>query len=252
MTIKGFFLVIFTTSILACHAAPKTQPIVDGLTNVKPDPQQQLVIREVVNLIESYHYKQIPINDSISSLILDKYIKSLDPGKNYFLSGDIKAFEKYRYILDDDFKNGDLSGPFYIYNVYAKRLNEYFTYSLAQIKTKFDFNQADSYVFDREKMPWATSSAALNDIWTKRVKYELVNLNLAGTTETKNIETLTKRYHDLQSQASKTNNEDVFQILMNAFTESMDPHTNYFIPTRAAEFNEEMARSFEGIGARLQ
>ncbi|MFC3561681.1 carboxy terminal-processing peptidase [Pedobacter jamesrossensis] len=250
--LKRIFFVFFTAAVLACHAAPKTQPIVDGVTNVKPDEQQQLVIKEVVNLIESYNYKKLEINDSISSLILDKYIKSLDQGKNYFLASDIKEFEKYRYTLDDDFKNGDLSGPFFIYNVYAKRLNEYFSYSLAQIKNKFDFNQTDSYTYDREKMPWAASSTALNDTWKKRVKYELINLNLAGTAQAKNVETLTKRYQNLQSQTAKTNNQDVFQILMDAFTESIDPHTNYFNPVNAVAFNEDMSRSFEGIGARLQ
>lgn len=250
--LKRIFFVIFTAAVLACHAEPKPQPIVEGVTNVMPDEQQKLVIKEVVNLIESYNYKKIQINDSISSLILDKYIKSLDPGKNYFLASDIKEFEKYRTTLDDDFKNGDLSGPFYIYNVYAKRLNDYFKYSLVQIKSKFDFNQNDTYVYDREKLPWAASSTALNETWKKRVKYELINLNLAGTAQDKNVETLTKRYQNLQSQTSKTNNQDVFQILMDSFTESVDPHTNYFVPTRATEFNEEMSRSFEGIGARLQ
>ncbi|XZQ02983.1 carboxy terminal-processing peptidase [Pedobacter sp. MW01-1-1] len=250
--LKRIFFVIFTAAVLACHASPKEQPIVDGVTNIKPDEQQQLVIREVVNLIESYNYKKIQINDSISSLILDKYIKSLDQGRNYFLASDIKEFEKYRYTLDDDFKNGDLSAPFYIYNVYAKRLNEYFTYSLGQIKTKFDFTKDESYVYDREKLPWAASITTLNDTWKKRVKYELVNLNLTGTAESKNIVTLEKRYKDLQSQTQKTNNQDVFQILMDSFTESIDPHTNYFNPTNTVAFNEEMARSFEGIGARLQ
>lgn len=250
--LKRIFFVIFTAAVLACHADPKPQPIVEGVTNVMPDEQQKLVIKEVVNLIESYNYKKIQINDSISSLILDRYIKALDQGKNYFLASDIKEFEKYRTTLDDDFKNGDLSGPFYIYNVYAKRLNEYFKYSLAQIKTKYDFNQNDTYVYDREKLPWAVSSTALNETWKKRVKYELINLNLAGTAQEKNVETLTKRYQNLQSQTSKTNNQDVFQILMDAFTESVDPHTNYFVPARATEFNEEMSRSFEGIGARLQ
>ena len=249
--LKNIFFTILTAVVLACHAAPKPQPVVDGVTNIMPDEQQQIVIKEVVNLIESYNYKKIKINDSISSLILDKYIKSLDQGKNYFLASDIKDFEKFRYTLDDDFKNGDLSAPFFIYNVYAKRLNEYFNYSLSQIKKKFDFNQNDTYVYDREKLPWATSAAVLNDTWGKRVKYELINLNLAGTDQAKNVETLTKRYENLKSQTSKTNNQDVFQILMDAFTETIDPHTNYFNPSNATAFNEDMSRSFEGIGARL-
>lgn len=252
MMLKRIFFVVFSAAILACQAAPKPQPLVDGITNIKPDEQQNIVIREVVSLIENYNYKKIAINDSISSVVLDKYIKALDQGRNYFLASDIKEFEKYRYTLDDDFKNGDLSGPFYIFNVYAKRLNEYFSYSLSQFNNKFDFTKDDTYVYDREKLPWASSISVLNDTWKKRVKYELVNLNLAETKESKNVETLIKRYQNLKSQAAKTNNQDVFQILMDAFTESIDPHTNYFVPTKAKEFNEEMSRSFEGIGARLQ
>ncbi len=250
--LKRILLVTFTAAVLACSAAPKPQQIVEGIPNIKPDEQQGLVCKEVVALIENYNYKKIKVNDSISSVVLDKYVKSLDPTRSYFLSSDIKEFEKFRNTLDDDFRIGDLSAPFYIFNVYLKRYNEGIDYALSQIKNKFDFSGNDTYVYDREKMPWATSQSALNDLWKKRVKYELVNLDIAGTPAAKNAETLTKRYQSLKSQVSKLNNQDVFQSIMDAFTEAIDPHTNYFVPAKAQEFNEEMARSFEGIGARLQ
>lgn len=250
--LKRILMVTFTAAVLACQAAPRQQPRVDGTPNITPAEQQGLVCKEVVALIENYNYKKIKLNDSISSLILDKYIKALDGSRNYFLASDIKNFEQYRNTLDDDFRNGDLSAPFYIFNVYLKRYNEWINYSLAQVKGKYDFNENDTYVYDREKMPWPASTAVLNDIWKKRVKYELVNLQIAGTTEAKNAETLTKRYQNLKSQISKINNQDVFQTIMDAFTETIDPHTNYFNPSNAQAFNEEMARSFEGIGARLK
>jgi carboxyl-terminal processing protease len=47
------------------------------------------------------------------------------------------------------------------------------------------------------------------------------------------------------------NNQDVFQIFMDAFTEAIDPHTNYFNPANAANFNIDMSRSLKGIGASL-
>ncbi|WP_316837489.1 carboxy terminal-processing peptidase [Pedobacter nutrimenti] len=250
--LKRILMVTFTAAVLACQAAPRQQPRVDGTPNITPAEQQGLVCKEVVALIENYNYKKIKLNDSISSLILDKYIKALDGSRNYFLASDIKNFEQYRNTLDDDFRNGDLSAPFYIFNVYLKRYNEWINYSLAQVKGKYDFNENDTYVYDREKMPWPASATVLNDIWKKRVKYELVNLQIAGTTEAKNAETLTKRYQNLKSQISKINNQDVFQTIMDAFTETIDPHTNYFNPSNAQAFNEEMARSFEGIGARLK
>ncbi|WP_432709626.1 carboxy terminal-processing peptidase [Pedobacter sp.] len=250
--LKRILLVTFTAAVLACQASPKQQPVVEGIPNIKPAEQQSLVAREVVALIENYNYKKLKLNDSISSLVFDNYIKALDPSKNYFLSSDIKAFEKYRNTLDDDFRNGDLSGPFFIFNVYLKRYNDWINYSISHVKQKYDFSKDETYVFDREKMPWANTAAELQDIWRKRVKYELVNLKIAGTDDEKNIETLTKRYTNLKSQVSKINNQDVFQSIMDAFTVTIDPHTNYFNPSNAQAFSEDMARSFEGIGARLQ
>jgi len=250
--LRRVLMITFTAAALACSASPKAQKMVDGVQNIKPDEQQSLVIREVVQLIENYNYKKIKINDSISSIILDRYIKQLDPSKYYFLASDIKEFEKYRTTLDDDFRIGDLSGPFYIFNVYLKRYDERIKYSLAQVKGKYDFSQNETYTYDREKMPWINNAAGLDDVWKKRVKYELVNLKIAGTDDAKNIETLTKRYQNLQSQAAKFNNQDVFQIVMDSFTEAIDPHTNYFNPRNAETFTQEMSRSIEGIGATLQ
>ncbi len=250
--LKKILLVTFTAAVLACHAAPKPQQLVQGISNIMPDEKQALVCKEIVALIENYNYKKIKVNDSISSKVLDKYIKELDPYKYYFQASDIKEFEKFRFTLDDDFRNGDLNGPFYIFNVYLKRYNEFINFAFTQIKIKQNFNANETYVFDREKMPWAKSKTEIDDLWRKRVKYELVNLKIAGTPEAKNAETLTKRYEALKSQASKLNNQDVFQTIMDAFTETIDPHTNYFNPSNAQQFNEDMARSFEGIGARLQ
>lgn len=250
--LRRVLIITFTAAALACSASPKPQKMVDGVQNIKPDDQQSLALRQVVGLIENYNYKQIKINDSISSIVLDRYIKALDPSKYYFLASDIKEFDKFRTSLDDDFKIGDLSAPFYIFNVYLKRYNERIDYSISQIKAKYDFNQNDTYVYDREKMPWIASTSGLDDIWKKRVKYELVNLKVTGADPTKNVETLTKRYQGLKTQAAKFNNQDVFQILMDAFTEAIDPHTNYFNPRNAEAFNQEMSRSIEGIGATLQ
>jgi carboxyl-terminal processing protease len=249
--LRRILFVTFTAAVLACSAAPKPQQLVEGIPNIKPDEQQGLVCKEVVALIENYNYKKIQLNDSISSLILDKYIKSLDPSKYYFLASDIKDFDQFRSTLDDDFRNGDLSAPFYIFNVYLKRYNEWVEFSLANLKNKYNFNSNDNYVYDREKLPWVASRAAMDDVWQKRLKYEMINLQIAGTAEAKNIETLTKRYQSLKSQVTKINNQDVFQTMMDALTETIDPHTNYFNPSNAAAFNEDMARSFDGIGARL-
>lgn len=250
--LKKIFLALFIAGALACKADPRVTAKVEGVENLKPDPQQSMITRELVNLIENFHYKKVGLNDSISNVIFTKYLEMLDPTHSYFLSSDVKEFEKYRHTFDDDLAEGDLTAPFYIYNVFQKRYNERINYSLSQIGKQFDFTKNETYTYNREKLPYFASLNEANANWQKRIKYELLNLKLAGSDQAKNAETLKQRYQNLLSQASKVNNQDVFQRLMDAFTESIDPHTNYFNPNNAQAFNENMARTFEGIGARLQ
>jgi carboxyl-terminal processing protease len=250
--LKKIFLALFVVAALACSANPRVNLTVDGSSNLQPDAKQAVIAKELVAFIEARHYKNVEVNDSLSSLIFDNFIKGMDEGKNYFLASDIKEFEKYRTTLDDDLRKGDLSAMFYMYNVYQKRSEERIRYSITQIDKQFDFNTNDKYTYDRSDMPWLTTDAEANDLWRKRVEYELLNLKLTGADAAKNVQTLKKRYENLLSYALKINNQDAFQAMMDAFTKAIDPHTSYFNPRNAQSFNEDMARSFEGIGASLQ
>jgi carboxyl-terminal processing protease len=175
----------------------------------------------------------------------------MDESHNYFLASDLQDFDKYKTMLDDDVKNGNLNDVFYIFNVYQKRYIDRIKFSLTQLDNNFDYSKNDTFTYDRDKLPWVSSEAEMNKLWAERVKYDMLNLKLAGTDVAKNKETLRKRYGNLLSQANKLNNQDVFQVFMDAFTEAIDPHTNYFNPANAANFNIDMSRQLEGIGAGL-
>lgn len=249
--LKRFCLAVFIVAALSCKADPRVSIVVSE-NDLKPEMQQSVVAKSLVELIENFHYQKVSVDDSFSSIVLDEYLKALDAGKTYFLQSDIADFEKFRLTMDDDIREGDLSVPFFIFNVYQKRYNDRINFALKELDKKFTFTGNETYTYDREKLPWLKSESESNMLWSKRIKYEMLNLKVTGTEEAKIRETLKKRYENLISQSTKFNNQDVFQIFMNAFTGTVDPHTNYFVPNRAQEFNEELARTFEGIGARLQ
>jgi carboxyl-terminal processing protease len=136
--------------------------------------------------------------------------------------------------------------------VFQKRYTERIKYSIAQLDKTFDFTQKESFTYDRANLPWVATEADMNTEWSKRVKYDMLNLTLASTDMVKNKEKLKKRYEDLLLQNNKLNTNDVFQIFMDDFTNAIDPHTNYFDPFHAAQFNMEMSRSLQGIGATLE
>lgn len=249
--LKRLCLAVFIVAALSCQADPRVN-IVVSVNDLKPDMQQSVVAKSLVELIENFHYQKVVVDDAFSSIVFDEYLKALDGGKSYFLQSDIVDFEKFRLTMDDDVRSGDLSVPFYIFNVYQKRYNDRVNFALKEIEKKFNFTSNDTYTYDREKLPWLKSEAESNSLWSKRIKYEMLNLRITGTEEAKIKETLKKRYVNLISQSTKFNQQDVFQIFMNSFTGTVDPHTSYFVPNRAQEFNEDLARTFEGIGASLQ
>ncbi len=248
---KKCYLMLVLAAALACHAAPKKPISVPGSNDIQPDEQQSVVCRTVAELITNYNYKKVPLNDSLSKVIYDRYIKLLDEGHNYLLASDVADFSKYKTVLDDDIKAGNLNDVFYMFNVYQKRYIEHINYSIAQLNNNFDFNKNEVFTYDRTNLPWVASQKDMDDLWTLRVKYDLLNLKLANADLAKDKETLKKRYQNLLSQANKLNNQDVFQVFMDAFTEAIDPHTNYFNPANAANFNIDMSRQLEGIGAGL-
>ncbi|HWZ34659.1 MAG TPA: PDZ domain-containing protein, partial [Mucilaginibacter sp.] len=250
---KRFYFVLAVGAGLACNAATIVPPIkVQGSNNLEPTEQQSMVCKTVAKFITSYNYKKVALNDSLSAVIYKRYLKSLDETHTYLLASDIQDFDKYKFSLSDDIKNGNLNDIYYIFNVFQKRYQERIKYSIAQLSKNFDFTQKDSFTYDRTDLPWVASQAEMDKEWTKRVKYDLLNLMLADKDVAKNKEKLKKRYEDLLLQNGKLNGNDVFQIFMDDFTNSIDPHTNYFDPFNAAQFNMEMSRSLQGIGATLQ
>lgn len=247
---KKVYLLVLLAAALACKASP-SKPIKVAASDLEPDEQQSVVCKKIAELITNYNYKKVELNDSISAIVYDRYIKSLDENHSYFLASDIKDFEKYKTVLDDDIKAGNLNDAFYIFNVFQKRYIEHVNYSLARLNKSFDFDKKESFVYDRDKLPWPANQTEMDDMWGQRVKYDLLNLKIANADMAKNKEVLKKRYENLLSQANKLSNQDVFQYFMDAFTEAIDPHTNYFNPSNAANFNIEMSRQLEGIGASL-
>jgi carboxyl-terminal processing protease len=234
-------------AVMLYGAAP-----VDSLV-MKPKPVYGKEAKVVSYILDNNHYRKIQLNDSLSSAILDSYLKSLDNNKSYFLASDIQSFEKFRFAIDDLTRKEDVSAAYEIYNVFAKRTRERMDYVLTKlIGSTFDYTTDEYYETEREKQPWARTQAELDEIWRKIIKSQALSLRLANKTDAEIRETLQKRYERFSKTLTQFNAEDVFGMYMNSITESYDPHTNYLSPKASELFKQSMSLSLEGIGARLQ
>lgn len=224
----------------------------DTIKALKPERKNIQETILIAELLQAYHYRKLALDDSVSEVIYNNYLTSLDNSKLYFLKKDIESFDKYRFYIDDYLQAGNLNAPYQIFAVFQERTYE----RLAIInklldENKFDFTLDEEFTFDRDDLDWLDSEKELNDVWRKYIKNQLLSLKLGGKSTDEAIEILDKRYDRYQTVIQQYNSADVYQLFMNSFTEAYDPHTGYFNPITAENFDIEMSKSLEGIGAML-
>ncbi len=247
MRTKIGFLLVFIGLATSAFALESGAPPV-----LKPLTEQAQAAHLSAQFLIQYHYKTVPLGDDLSEKILNRYIKLLDPEKFFFSQADIDSFNADKDKLDDGIYGEDLAIPFKIFNVYDQRVVERLNYARDLLKQDFDFNVKENFPIIRDDEPWPKTEAESHDLWRKRVKNDWLRLKLAGNDDATIRKTLEKRYANSLSRAYKYKSEDVFQIFMNAYTNSIEPHTDYFGSRAASEFDISMRLSLVGIGAVLQ
>ncbi|MBC3787624.1 carboxy terminal-processing peptidase [Spirosoma utsteinense] len=234
------------------NGSPRSTPSTTTIDDLKPSISQEKVETLVAKLLTTYHYRKVRLNDSLSSVVWDNYLKEVDNNKTYLLASDVAGFEKYRYQIDDALINGDLTAAYELYNVFRKRFLERSEFIKQEIKKPFAFTADETFNTDREKAAWPKTVEEQNDLWRKILKNQALELKLGNRKDSVVTATMNQRYANLDKAINRIKGADVFQLYMNSFAEALDPHTNYLSPTNADRFNQEMSQSLEGIGAMLQ
>jgi len=206
----------------------------------------------ITNIIEKYHYQSKKLDDELSAAILDRYLENLDPAKSYFMAEDVDRFRKiYRSRLDDALEDAELSPAYEIFKVFRKRVDERIAYGINLLDRDYDFTRDEDFIFDRSTLPWPATETAMNDLWRQRVANDILNLRLAGKQDSEYQDTLRKRYERIRTSTYQLDANDVFQLFINAYTTTIEPHTAYFSPRISENFDISMRLSLEGIGAVL-
>ena len=229
--------------------------LADKIEALKPTPEQNKAAIDLVQKLDSEHYRDQEFNDALSSRYFDEYLKSLDSAKNFFVQSDITEFEKYRKTFDDDYKKGKLINSFAIFNRFNERMIarlEKVVKTLDDPKTKFDFDVEESIVLDREKASWPANQAEADKLWQQYIKSNLLNSMLSGKKLDESKTTLRKRYANQLRRIKQQTSEEAFSVMMNSLTMLYDPHTNYLSPENAENFDISMSLELQGIGAVLQ
>ena len=234
-----------------------------AITNKKfSDPNKDRLLMEVVKyVVEKGHYKKISIDDNLSENLYHSFIKQLDNQKRFFLKSDIREFEKYKYLLDDQIKEYDLSFFNLVYQRSKIRIEEAKSYYEELVNNKFNFNLNENIDLDFEKKEYARSKSEIKNRWRKQLKFSTLDIATLKLGDTLSI--INDRIYNESIAIVKKNTEDYFEFItdldrddwysnyLNAFLTQLDPHTYYFQPEDKERFDVNISGKFTGIGARL-
>lgn len=200
-----------------------------------------------------YVYRPRTLDRAMSTDVFNRYFDSLDASKMYFTAEDVDQFRQYEARMGDAIRDGRMEPAYEIFGLYRERVAERVAHARGLLAEDiFQFDGQDRWEYDRKNAEWAADTQALDAVWRQSVRNDWLRLVLAGREPDEIRRTLDRRYQNLSTSAGQLNAEDAFQIFLNAYTASIDPHTGYFTPRSTQLFNQSMSLSLEGIGAQLQ
>ncbi|UCE94622.1 MAG: hypothetical protein JSV73_04950, partial [Flavobacteriaceae bacterium] len=198
---------ILLTIFLACTVwlspinllalSPKPLKTKNYYAELKPIKEHSKTNSEIITDLQEHHYRQQEINDELSLMVFDSYLKALDPERLYFLSKDIKEFKTYSLEFDNALKAGDLAPALEMFNLYHKYMIERIIYIINKLEKGIEnirFDIDEYIVIDREKEPWPKNKKERTDLWRKRLKNTILSLKLSSKPDDKIKEILLKRY----------------------------------------------------------
>jgi len=249
--VSGSLIALALAVPLALMARP------DAIANVPatPNTDQVAASKLVYGLLSDsrYAYRPRALDGSLSGEIFDRYFENLDAGKLFFTQQDIARFEPLRSGMGAAVREGEVAPALEVFALYKQRVAERITGARELLKQDiFDFSGEDRWEYDRKDAAWAADADELDTLWRQSVRNDWLRLKLAGKTDDEIRKTLDRRYLNTANTVAALNDEDAFSSFLNAYTGSIDPHTDYFNPRAARLFNQSMSLSLEGIGAQLQ
>ena len=233
--------------------------------------KDKLLMELITYFMQRGHFSPKTIDNDFSEKLHTTFLETLDGQKRYFLKKDIAQFERYKYALDDEFRN--LNTDFFdlVYARYLERRGEAKLFYADLLEKPFDYAKNEEIDLDYQQQDYPLTLRQRTEKWRKQLKFSTLNIvhNKLEDEEKKakkDASYTPKSFEELEVEAreitrenlenyfslmDEVREEDWFGTYLNAFVSQFDPHSVYFAPVDKDRFDESMSGKYEGIGARL-
>ncbi|MBI4624997.1 MAG: carboxy terminal-processing peptidase [Verrucomicrobia bacterium] len=207
----------------------------------------------LIGLLEQAHYNHDAVRAADYAQVIPDYMDDLDQQRLFFLNSDkIKFAEEHgKNVYYNAAFLGNINAAYDIFYLYETRVENRIAWIFEELKKDLDLTASETYRADRSKSEWPSSPAAADELWRKRLKFELIGeiLNKKTPEEAKTI--VHKRYERMLKNVGEIEGTDLAELYLSAIARLYDPHSTYFSAATFEDFGIQMKLQLVGIGALL-
>ena len=229
-------------------AVPAAAPAAE----LKPGPNDRVIAKTVRMNLEEGHFLRRRVDDEISRRWFKAFLEALDPMKIYFLQGDVDALGMQQDSLDDMVRKGDVAFAYQAYAKLLQRIDARLPRAEKLLDEPHDFTKPESFMVDRKTAGWPRTEAEADDLWRRRIKYDLLVQKMLKTPDAEAKDKLRRRYSSYAKRMHQMTADELLEMNLSTLTSSLDPHTTYMSPSSVENFAIQMRLELEGIGAQLK
>ncbi len=207
----------------------------------------------LVKLLEQAHYNHDAVRSADYAQVVPDFMEDLDGQRLFFLGTDKAKFEEEhgKNVYYNTAFLGNINAAYEIFYVYQTRVENRVTWIQEELTKEIDLTANETYRADRSKSAWPTNLEEANDLWRRRLKYELVSEILNKKTPEEARTNVRKRYERLLKNTGEMEGNDLAELYLSTIARLYDPHSTYFSATTYEDFGIQMKLQLVGIGALL-
>ena len=217
-------------------------------------------VKHFVRLLEEVHYNRDSVKPRDYASVIPDFMGELDGQRLFFLGSDKEAFlgaNPSDRLYWNITTLGKIDYAYEIFTRYEERTRTRITWIFDELQKPFDLSTTETYAYDRAKAEWPATPEAADELWRRRLKFELVS-ELLGKKALEDPAALDaaktkvrKRYERMLKNVAEIESLDLAEMFLSTLARLYDPHSTYFSSDTYEDFNIQMRLQLVGIGAML-
>ncbi|MFN4027922.1 MAG: S41 family peptidase [Flavobacterium sp.] len=204
-------------------------------------------LSKINSLIQNFHYKPKPIDDSLSVYVFKTFLNRLDEDNRLFIEPEVKALEKHQYKIDDYLNNNSCGFLDDFYLAYTNTTNRYKRLLENIKKETFPLSSNEQVQFSRNAFPYAKDEKELQHLYKKRLLFnvlrEVAELSTNKDSLVRNFDRLAMESKanifdkfECKAEAYVLTKAEFYNLFFSTFCSYFDPHTDYFSESDKSSF----------------